>query len=345
MAEVIGVIMATPQDPQAAAAAIDQIASQRMGVQPQVPQQAAPAPAPKDSAEDQASAKGSPDTEADKMDAEAVTYDINGKQLSAKQISSTMDRYAALNHKHMQMSPIFNLAEKVMKANPNASSKQVADKIDALIKGQSSNPTLGNTKGEASGDAPPAEDMDAMMSKWEKDNAATLPPMYKEMMSGANGQGQTMATMQQQLAQTQQMLQQVMAQSAGVADAAKQGMNQAESTQVSAIQKSIANNVDRVQQHLQLPDEQAESFMAFAAERGFTMEDFIDPQLTLKVMTDFKNNLNSPEMERIMNIAKRRQAMTGSFGSTPTAGPAGETPQSSRFDDFASKAMSNKGLS
>lgn len=337
--------MATPQDPQAAAASIDKLASQQMGVQPQMPQQAAPAPAQKDSAEDKASAKGSPETEGDKMNAEAVTYDINGKQLSAKQISSTMDRYAALNHKHMQMSPIFNLAEKVMKANPNANSKQIADKLDALIKGQKSNPTMGNTKGEKSGDAPNAPNMDDMMAKWEQDNAATLPPGYREMMQGNGAQGQTMAGMQQQLAQTQQMLQQVMARTAGVADAAKQGMDQAESTQVSAIQKTIANNVDRVQQHLQLPDEQAENFMSFAAERGFTMEDFVNPNLTLKVMTDFKNNLNSPEMERIMNIAKRRQAMTGSFGSTPTAGPVGETPQASRFDDFASKAMANKGLS
>ena len=337
--------MAKPQDPQQAAAAIDKIASQQMGVQPQAPQQAAPAPEAKDSAEDKASAKGSPDTEADKMDAEAITYDINGKQLSAKQISSTMDRYAALNHKHMQMSPIFNLAEKVMKANPNASSKQVADKIDALIKGQTSNPTLGNTKGEKSGDAPPPEDMDAAMAKWEKDNAATLPPMYKEMMAGATRQGQTMAQMQQQLGQTQQMLQAVLAQSQGVADAAKAGVQQSENAQVDAIQKTIATNVDRVQQHLNIPDEQAEPFMAFAAERGFTMEDFINPSLTLKVMTDFKNNLNSPEMERIMNIAKRRQAMTGSFGSTPTSGPVGETAQPTRFDDFASKAMANKGLS
>ena len=337
--------MATPQDPQAAAATIDKLASQQMGVQPQVPQQAAPAPEPKDSAEDKASAKGSPETEGDKMDAEAITYDINGKQLTAKQISSTMDRYAALNHKHMQMSPIFNLAEKVMKANPNASSKQVADKLDALIKGQKPSPTMGNTKGERSGDAPDAPSMDDMMAKWEQDNAATLPPGYREMMQGNGAQGQTMAQMQQQLAATQQMLQQVMARTAGVADAAKQGMDQAQNTQVSAIQKTIANNVDRVQQHLQLPDEQAENFMAFAAERGFTMEDFVNPNLTLKVMTDFKNNLNSPEMERIMNIAKRRQAMTGSFGSTPTAGPAAETPQPTRFDDFAAKAMASKGLS
>lgn len=341
--------MALPQTPEAAANAIDSMAAKQMGVPPQQPPLAAPAPKAKDSAEDKASAKGSPDTEGDKMSAEAIVYEIdmgdgNKRPLTEKQIQSTFQRYASLNHQHAQNGPINSLVSKIQKANPNATSKQIADKIDNMLKAQASNPTMGNTKGEKSGDAPQPEDRDAMLTKWEQDNAATLPPGYREMMTGTGQQGQSMAAMQAQLAQTQQMLQQVLAQSQGVADAAKTGVQQAEGTQIAAMQKQIANNVDRVQAHLQLGDDQAEPFMAFAAERGFTMEDFINPNLTLKVMSDFKNNMNSPEMERIKAIAQKRQAMTGSFGSTPSSGPAAEGPSTSRFDNFASKQMASKGI-
>ena len=160
-------------------------------------------------------------------------------------------------------------------------------------------------------------------------------------------QGQGMAQMQQQLAQTQQMLQAVLAQSNGVADAAKQGMQGAQSQQINAMRQSISNNIDKVQTALGLADDKANDFMVFAAERGFTMEDFVDPQLTIKVMTDFKNNMDSPEMERMRAIAQRRQAYTGSMGSTPSAGSsaeAGAGDGGNTFDKLATMAMQKKGM-
>jgi hypothetical protein len=85
--------------------------------------------------------------------------------------------------------------------------------------------------------------------------------------------------------------------------------------------------------------------MMFAAERGFTMEDFVDPQMTIRVMQDFKNNMDSPEMERMRAIAQRRQAFTGSLGSTPAAAPSNAEPAGeSTFDSLASKIMSRKGI-
>ena len=85
--------------------------------------------------------------------------------------------------------------------------------------------------------------------------------------------------------------------------------------------------------------------MMFAAERGFTMEDFVDPQMTIRVMQDFKNNMDSPEMERMRAIAQRRQAFTGSLGSTPAAVPSNAEPAGeSTFDSLASKIMNRKGL-
>jgi ElaB/YqjD/DUF883 family membrane-anchored ribosome-binding protein len=145
---------------------------------------------------------------------------------------------------------------------------------------------MGNTDGEKSGEyretqAKEAGDIDSMLKQWEEENAASLPPGYKDIIVGGQ---QSMQQMQQQLDETRQMLQQVLAQSQGVADAARQGVQQGQQQQIDSVRQQIGNNIDRVQQALQLPDDKAEDFMTFAAERGFTLEDFVDPQLTVKVM-------------------------------------------------------------
>ena len=64
----------------------------------------------------------------------------------------------------------------------------------------------------------------------------------------------------------------------------------------------------------------AEDFQVFANERGYTQEDFLDPQLRLRVMNDFKNSVHSGEMERLRDISKRRQAFTGRRVSSVNAG-------------------------
>lgn len=343
--------MATPQSPDQMAAAIDAVASQRMGVEPQ---QQAPAPAPqgeqkqtpKDTSTDKVAEKGSPETEGDKVSADAVVYEIdfgegNNRKLTPQQIKSTFERYSAMNYKNAQYKPVMDLVEQIMRENPGVNSRQMAEQMQNIYKAQQSNPTMGNTEGRKSGDKP-VQDMDSVLKKWEEENAASLPPGYKEMMSQG---GQGMAEVKQQLAQTQAMLRQVMAQSAGVADAARQGMQQTQGQKIDAVRAQIGNNIDRVQQALQLPDDKANDFMVFAAERGFTLEDFVDPQLTVKVMQDFKNNMDSPEMERMRGIAQRRQAFTGSLGSTPGAGGAAEAaPTESTFDRFASSQMSKRGM-
>ena len=343
--------MATPQNQDQMAAMIDQVAARQMGVEPQ--QQEAPKKEEKESAQDKAAQQGSPETEGDKMEADAIIYEVSfgendNRKLTPQQIKSTFERYSALNYKNAQYKPVMDLVEQIMAENPGMNSKQLADTMQNIYKAQASNPTMGNTEGEKSGDynkeaAQQSGDLDAMLKKWEEDNAASLPPGYKDMVVG---QSQSMAQMQQQLAATQQMLQQVLAQSQGVADAARQGMQQGQQQQVDSVRRQIANNIDRVQQALQLPDDKANDFMVFAAERGFTMEDFVDPQLTIKVMQDFKNNMDSPEMERMRSIAQRRQAYTGSLGSTPSASPAGgDMPSESTFDRFSSAAMQRAGIS
>jgi hypothetical protein len=340
--------MATPQSPEQMAAAVDRISSNQMGVEQQQPKQDA-----KPSSQEKASEQGSPQTEGDKSGESPVVYSIdfgNGQKrdLTPQQIKSTFDRYAALNHQNAQLKPIQDLLKKAM-AQTGESPAQMAQRLAAMQKAQQSNAQMGNTQGDRSGPPYPKDqgsgaqgsDLDATLKKWEEENAASLPPGYRDMMVGSQ---QSTQRVEQELAKTQQMLRQVLAQSQGNVDAARQGMSNANQRKAGAIQQQISNNVNRSQQALKLPDEKAQDFMLFAAERGYTMEDFADLQLTYKVMSDFRNNMDSPEMERMRQIAQKRQAFTGSLGSTPQSGPAADAPSENRFDQFASAAMSKRGM-
>lgn len=340
--------------PQAEPQAPPQQAPQQQAPQQQAPQQAQPAK--KDTAEDQASEQGAPDTEAQEMAKDPILYEVafgeQTRKLTPEQIASTFDRYSKLNHRHAMLSPVNNVIDKIMKDNPDMNPQQLAEKMEALYAAQASNAQMGegaqNTPQQ--GQQPQGnqnqsnEDISAQLSAWEEENAVSLPPGYKDAILNGN---QSMSQIQQQLAQTQQMLQMVLAQSQGVADAAKQGVSNAQGQQVNAIRQTIANNVDRAQAALQLPDDAANDFMTFATERGYTLEDFADPQLTLKVMTDFRNNMHSPEMERLRKIAQRRQAYTGHLGSAPSAGqaPQAEGPAADpEFNSIVEGAMSKRML-
>ena len=346
-------------DPQDMSSVVDTIASKVLGVPPE--QASEPKPeekSSKDSPEGEAAEKGSPDTEGDKVAAEAVIYEIewgkpgeDGEQktrkLTPEQIKSTFDRYSALNYDNAQYKPVMDVIRQYIQANPGMSPNQLADTLQNLAKADQHNPTMGNTDGDKSGDydktaALEAGDMDAILAKWEEDNAASLPPGYKEMLAG----GPDVEALQRQLAQTQQMVQQLLGAAEGTARAAKEGNEWAQGRETSAIRQTIANNIDKVQAALNLPDDKANDFMVFAAERGYTMEDFVDPQLTIKVMQDFKNNMDSPEMERMLAIAQRRQAYTGSLGSTPSASPSTEMAEGggSTLDRLTSSAMARRGI-
>lgn len=355
--------MATPQSPDAMAAMVEQIAAKQLGPTPAAPQaapaapapQAAPQPAPTESAEGTAAAKGSPETEGDKMDAPAVIYEVDfgpndKRKLTPEQIAATFQRYSALNFKNAALKPVMDVVESIMRDNPNMASNELAEKMAAIYRAQQSNPQMGNIENKTAqspglrqgGDQDDADDFDTQLRKWEEENAASLPPGYKDVAMGTK---QQMMQMQQQLQQTQQMLAAVLAQTQGVADAAKMGVDQSKNTQINAIRQTIANNVDRAQAALQLPDQAANDFMMFAGERGFTIEDFVDPQLTFRVMSDFRNAMNSPEMDRLRNIAQRRQAYTGSLGSTPSAGPEAAQPAGAdRLSSLTNSIMASRGM-
>lgn len=305
-------------NPAAAAAA----AAPMQPAQPPPPDPAAMR-ADKDTAADKAATALAPKDESKAMSADAVIYEVpfgdQTRKLTPQQIAATFERYRDLNYEHSQLKPVIELVKQ-----KNLSAEQLAK----LIEGEA---TMGADAGKAdakqaakSNDPDPADDD---LSKWERENAAALPPGYRKLLESTTGSTK-------QMEQVMQLLQQLVAGTAGVADAAKQNHAQTQQTRIEAIRRSIGVNLDRAQQQLQLPSDAANDFMTFAMERGYTVEDFVDPQLTVSVMTDFRNAMQSPEMERLRGIAQRRQAYTGTLGQGasaggPAAGPA--DPQQERF--------------
>ena len=289
------------------------------------------------SALDAGQSQGAPQTEGDKQDLPPMKYKINmngeDRELTPEQISGTFDRYAKQVQMADAMRPVTNLYMQAAKDNPGLTPEkfaktllQMANQPNKEMGGQDQKPNQSQTPGKT------AEEISAEFEKWEKDNAASLPPGYKDMMTTNQG-------LQQGMKQMMGMMQQVLGRSQGQLDVAQQAAGQAQGQAVNNAKQRIANNLSSVQQKLGLPDSAESDFMMFAAERGFTMEDFLDPMLTLKVATDFKNGMQSGEVERLRGIAERRQAFTGTAPTQPGAGAA-----ASPSEDQNLAALVNKRL-
>lgn len=287
-------------------------------------------------ATDSAATAGAPNDEASRMASDAILYEVDfggaKRKLTPQQITSTFERYRDLNFEHSQLKPVLDLVKK---------HGVTPDKLAQLLESPS---TFGaNSKANGDGSAATTEtaapSTDDDLSKWERENAAVLPPGYKDLLK-ANG-----AT-KKQLDEVTTLLKKLVEGTAAVAGAATNDARGAAQQRASAIQQAIKVNLERTAGQLQLPDNAAKDFFTFAAERGYTMEDFIDPHLTAAVMTDFKNSLNSPELERMKQIAARRQAFTGALGQSAAAGAAageGAAPPS-RFDQLNALALKQRGI-
>lgn len=133
--------------------------------------------------------------------------------------------------------------------------------------------------------------------------------------------------------ETQNMLRAVLAHSDGAVQAAAQANQESQQREANNMQRAIANNLDRAQQAFQMTDEDAMAFKDFAEDRGYTMEDFLDPDLLVNVVRDFRNMGTEPELAQLRAQRERRQAYSGSIGSgaatesaaTASAEPEGQT--------------------
>jgi hypothetical protein len=206
--------------------------------------QQAPAPAPmpeKDTAQDAAVAAGAPTDASSKMSADPVIYEVDmgdGKKrnMTPEQIRGISERYSSLNYQHAQMKPVLDIVERMIEANPGAKPEHVAQYMMNMLKGTQKNPQMGGQDERPNAVQQPPE-IDPF-SKWEEENSAALPPGYREMMQGNQ-------SVNSQLAQMQQMLQQVIAGSTGVADAARAGQTDARQQRIqSQVQQNPVRGAD-----------------------------------------------------------------------------------------------------
>jgi hypothetical protein len=312
---------------------VAELAAQALGAEPPAPAAAAPAAAAPAEGEaptvaEQATAIASPTTEGDISEQDSVIYEVafgdKKRQLTPQQITSTFDRYANMNHRWQNevapMTPVLEFAKKIMMA-ANQQGQQISPQdLAAFLQEAAMKHSSSFGSNSQGGQQPPGPQGQGILSdddlaKWEEENAVTLPPGFRE-------NAQKMSKLEQQLAQTNQMLMAVLEKTQGATQAMQQGAQTAQTDRVQALRQTIANNLNMAQQQAQLPDEAEQDFFNFASARGYTIEDFIDPQLTMAVVADFKNNMNSPEMERLRAIAQKRQAYTGSMQSAPGASGA-----------------------
>ena len=337
---------------------IAQAAAQQLGVSPPAAMapQAPPAstspqemqPTPQEMA-----AKGvSPSTEGDKQSADAaqimrIKFGDQDRELSEAQVKGTFDRYSALNFKHQNLKPVVDLAEKMLQAaqqkNPNASAKDLAKFMTAAAKSQTHNPQMGkgsqNPEDAARAQIASSDgNVDDMMKQWEDDNAVSLPPRFRETMDG-------MAEMKAQNAELRGMLQQVIQGQQGVTDSTQKQLDQSDMREGNVMQQRIGNNLQQAQSALNLPDEAEQEFMQFAYSRGYTVEDFIDPELTMMIAKDFKQNQEAPELDRLRGITEKRQAFTGNASGAPAVSSQSQAtgPDQTFIDAAVNKSVAARG--
>lgn len=329
-------------NPQADQTMIDQIANEALGAanQAHAAQQAQmqdnvsrpgadpQRPNERPTANEQAQAAGAPVTEGDLSGNEPVTYidvdfgDGDVRKLSPNQIRDTMKRYRDLNYKHQTEvapnQPVLEYVNSIMQqaaaSGAQVSPEEVIHFLNAAAQAYVSNPTMGQQHPAPRPQGIPIpNDMEAAMRQWEEENAVSLPPMYRDAASN-------MARLEQENQQIKAMMNQILEQAQGINSQATQQVQDAGQQQVQNMRTMAANNLNAAQQRHQLPDEDEQDFFNYAFERGYTIEDFVDPGLTDKVVGDFRNAKATPEMERLREMAKRRTAYTGTLGTQPSGG-------------------------
>jgi len=323
---------------------VARIAGRQLGAEqpPAEKPEADPNPTP----QEQANAVGSPETEGDKSQMEAVIYEIemngNKRNLTPQQIASTFERYSKLNHQHAQMKPVLELAQQLMtatKGDPGKAANMMRNALSAMTK----NTQLGNNRPKQEGvaapqtQAPASTNMDEQLAKYEEENAITLPPGYREQMA-------KLGQMEQMMGKQMKAMQMVLGQARQGAQQGSQAAQAAQADRMMVVQQSIANNLDRVQQKYGFADEEANDFMVFAGERGYTTEDFADINLLDRVANDYKSVKVSPEFERLKEQNARRQSFLRTQTSTPMGNAEAAKGGDNTLDRLAQSAMSRRNM-
>jgi hypothetical protein len=275
---------------------------------------------------------------------------LGDKEYSQQQLEGTLSRYKDINFKWQTHKPVADVITKMMESAKqsgyDAKPEEMAGLVEAAVKAYVKNPVMGNNAPTQTAAAEEPEgglgDTDQQYEAWEKENAVKLPPGFKETASTSKAMA---AKMDQMMAMFQQVIQGGQAGQQATAQAG-QTMDAATNVNADAATKMISNNLNSAFQKagVTVDDATRADFRTFSAQRGYDFPDFMSPELTQTVVADFKANKDAPEMQRLLEVARRRQAFTGSVEGAPGGGMAGGSAPTGVAADPMFQAMANTAM-
>jgi hypothetical protein len=297
---------------------------------------------------------------ADSGDNQPVSFQVpwdqgQNRELTPAQIKSTFDRYSSLNYAHSQLKPVLDIVGPLLKG-ANGDVGRVGEFLKAALAAAQKDPVMGDRNADSShgprttaqpvpagSGAANLQDFEQEIKDWEDENGIKLPGSVK-------AQSKAISAMNGQIAALVDMIKHMSSASRGQLDAARDAQGDARSTMVAAIKRQIAQNLDAAQARHGLPNEAVHDFMTFMGQRGYTMEDMVNPHLAHAVVGDFRANLQSPEMDRLRQMTARRLAATGSLqpaattsGSPAAAANGGGAQGDPDLQRLADMAMQRRG--
>ena len=288
-------------------------------------------------------------------------FEVDGNAYTPEQIKGMVSRYKGMNYEHQtKVAPIKKSVEILNQLRQTAQTEGLEIDDDGLaailenaLTAYSKNPVVnkGTTPPQTTG----RQDFDVntqtgngegktieeQMAEWERDNAITLPPAYKQAVL----QSGNLANQVQQLTE---MVKNITKVGADTAATAEDKLKQATAANADAGKQQIMNNMARIQNEYKFPDESEQDFMAFVQARGYDLWELMDYNMAKTLAEDFKNNQASPELERIRQIHQKRQAFTGNLapapgGNSPATPPAADADQQF-IDQVANDHMKNRNM-
>jgi len=305
-----------------------------------------------------------------KQSAESVISFLNvgGRDYTEDQLKGTLGRYKELNYKWQTNKPTLDVIAQIMdsakQAGYDAKPEEMAGLVEAAVKAYVKNPQMGGQKksaeqkggaqqpmnsGDSEEDAEGFGNPDALYEQWEKENAVKLPPGFKETAATSKAMS---AKVDQMMAMFQKMMESGFGgqlqsnQAQQLNGEAQQLVQKSQAMQSDAALKMVSNNLNSAfaQAGVQPTPETRGDFRLFAAQRGYDFSDFMDPDLATTLVNDYKANKDAPEVMRLREMAKKRQAFTGMAAGSPGAGAPVAATGDPMLAAMVSSAMGKRNM-
>ena len=279
-----------------------------------------PEPEPEPEGESETSEGEAQDTgkaEGEDTKSEEPSYiEVGGKQYSMKQLETMAGSYDDMKGQLTDLSGLDPMM-KVFKEKGFTNEEAVQFLSDAAThyaksqrdggkeanKGQDTKTGTG-TSGKNVEGVDDAE-FDEKMKKWERDNAMEFPDFMKDALKNASSGNKAVMDA---IANQNKLLMQVLGSTDGFVKASEKANKEAQTKSRDTRMNQIKQNLETAQKEHNIPASAESAFGAFLESRGILPGDLVDPAFANQTVADFKAVISTKEMERLKNIAKKRQA-------------------------------------